>query len=85
MILTAPLLSFALWPSESRQVCPAEGAIAIIQSCKLSKNCAISPARASKLLLALFTGARLGQFPLAWNSARTTRSPGAARFPERWS
>ena len=37
------------------------------------------------VLALLLTGAMLGQFPLAWNSARKTRSPGAARFPERWS
>src|SRR2546428_348127 len=41
MTLTVRLLLFALWSCESHQVCPVEGAIAIIQSCKLSKNGAI--------------------------------------------
>jgi len=38
MTLTARLLSFALWSSESHQACAVEGAIAIVQSCKLRKN-----------------------------------------------
>src|SRR5437763_15580071 len=53
MIPTAPLLSFEPWPTECHQLSTVERAVAIIQSCEFRKNSAISPAYASKLLLAL--------------------------------
>jgi len=85
MILTSRFSHLRLGGLQGHQVCPVKAAIAIIQSCEFGKNCAISPAHASKLLLALlFPGAMLGQFPLL-EIGRRTRDPGKARFPERWS
>src|SRR6266700_514073 len=83
MIPTAPLLSFEPWPTECDQLCTVKRAVAIIQSCEFRKNSAISPAHASKLLLALLLpGAMRGSF-CSSKSARTTRSPRTARFPRK--
>src|SRR6266513_227582 len=65
MIPTAPLLSFEPWPTECHQLSTVKRAVAIIQSCEFRKNSAISPAYASKLLLALLLpGAMRRQFLL---------------------
>ena len=65
MIPTAALLSFEPWPTVCHQLCTVKRAVAIIQSCEFRKNSAISPAYASKLLLALLLpGAMRGQFLL---------------------
>src|SRR5438552_14639663 len=63
MTPTAPLVSFEPWPTECHQLSTVKRAVAIIQSCEFPKNSAISPAHASKLLLALLLpGAMRGQF-----------------------
>src|SRR5438552_2925014 len=65
MIPDASLLSFEPWPTECHQLSIVTRAVAIIQSCEFRKNFAISPAYASKLLLALLLpGAMRRQFLL---------------------
>src|SRR6266480_3898114 len=83
MIPTAPLLSFEPWPTACHQLSTVKRAVAIIQSCEFRKNSAISPAYASKLLLALLLPGAVRRQSLLFEFGPHDTEPAHRRVPRK--